>query len=48
LNAAQYNVLAYAVAPVGPFLVTVSTDTGPATIDVISNWQKLLAGAKSN
>jgi eukaryotic-like serine/threonine-protein kinase len=42
----RWNVFAYAVIPEGRFAANVSTDTRPPTIEVISNWHSLLAGAK--
>ena len=36
------NLFAYSVGPDGRFLVDVSTDTGTPTINLITNWQKLL------
>ncbi len=43
---AQFNIFSYAVAPDGRFVVNVSTDVGQPAIEVITNWQKLAAGAK--
>jgi hypothetical protein len=36
------NLFSYSVGPDGRFLVNVSTDTGTPTINLITNWQKLL------
>ena len=36
------NLFAYSVGPDGRFLVNVSTDAGTPTINLITNWQKLL------
>jgi Tol biopolymer transport system component len=40
------NIWTYSPAPGGRFLVTVSADTGAPVINLISNWQKILEGAK--
>jgi hypothetical protein len=44
---AQFNVFSYAVAPDGRFLVNVSTDVGQPAIEIITNWEKLAAGGKT-
>jgi len=40
------NLFAYSVGPDGRFLVNVSTDNGTPTINLITNWQKLLGMEK--